>query len=410
MTAVQWTAPLIGILMPSTQTESPIWQDPTMVKRAIAVGAAYADRAVELASEISQIPAPTGDESARATEVARLFASMGAPDVRIDEIHNVVARHPGLDRSRAVLLAAHTDTVFVYGTDLTVRRENCRWLGPGLGDNSLGVASVILMPQMLAELGMSAGTDLLLTGNVGEEGLGNLIGVNRILDDYGDIGAMVAVEGQNLGRITHIAVGSVRLRVTVTGPGGHSWGDFGNPNAIHAAAQLVAALAAIPLTHSPKTTLSVGMISGGISINSIAPVATFDVDMRSTDPVALKRVVDRAHATLYGRKLDQIEVTHEVLGNRPAGQVGIHSRIVVSAAEILRSLQCSAAADASSTDANAAIARGIPAICIGLTSGGNAHRLDEYIDLGPVKTGLAQMLLLTLSISTDLAQDLLQHA
>jgi tripeptide aminopeptidase len=407
MTAVQSPALLIGSFMSTTQSESPIWTDSTLVKRAVAVGAAFSDRVLELASDIARIPAPTGDERARAARVAGLFEGHGTGEVCIDDIHNVVARHPGSERSRSVLLAAHTDTVFVHGTDLTVRHEKGRWLGPGLGDNSLGVAAVVLLPRMLAEFGIQPSTDLLLTGNVGEEGLGNLIGINRILDDYSDIGAMVAVEGQNLGRITHIAVGSVRLRVTVTGPGGHSWGDFGNPNAIHAAAQLVASLAAIPLTQTPKTTLSVGMISGGISINSIAPVATFDVDMRSTDPGALKRVVDRAHATLYGRKFDQIEVTHEVLGDRPAGQVAIGSRIVVSAAEILRSLNCSPAADASSTDANAAIARGIPAVCIGLTSGGNAHRLDEFIDLGPVKTGLAQLLLLALAVSSDLASDLL---
>jgi acetylornithine deacetylase/succinyl-diaminopimelate desuccinylase-like protein len=254
---------------------------------------------------------------------------------------------------------------------------------------------------MLEDFGVQSETDLLLTGNVGEEGLGNLRGITRVLDDYPDIGATIAVEGQNLGRITHIAVGSVRLRVVVTGPGGHSWGDFGHPSAIHAAARLIESLERIPLTQSPKTTLNVGMISGGISINSIAPSCTFDIDIRSTDPIALKRVVDRVLASL-GSRDDRITSTCDVLGQRPAGQISVNSRIVVSAAEILRSLNCSPAADASSTDANAAIARNLPSICIGMTTGGSAHRLEEYIDIPPISTGLAQLMLLALSVSSDL--------
>lgn len=369
----------------------------------MAIGQAFAERAVDIASQIARVAAPTGEEARRAQAVADLFRSQGILDVSIDEIHDVVARHPGKNSTQAVLLAAHIDTVFPRDTALEVRRDPDKGYGPGLGDNSLGVAAVILVPLMIEELGLQLPTDLLLTGNVGEEGLGNLRGITKVLEDNADIGAVVAVEGQNLGRITHIAVGSVRLRIRVSGPGGHSWGDFGNPSSIHGAARLIEALDRIPLTQSPKTTLNVGMISGGISINSIAPVTTFDIDLRSTDPVALKRLVDRVYAALAPRD-DRISVDIEVLGRRPAGQVPVSSRIVVSAAEILRSLNCAPAADASSTDANAAIAMGIPAICIGMTSGGNAHRMDEYIDIPPVATGLAQLMLLTLSVSADLAQ------
>ena len=349
------------------------------------------------------VAAPTNDERDRAVLVADLFQTHGAIDVSVDSIHDVVGRLRGVSPGKALLLAAHTDTVFSRETMLKIHQDEQRAYGPGLGDNSLGVASVVLLPDMLDALGATPATDILLTGNVGEEGLGNLRGITQVLTDHSDVGAVIAVEGQNLGRITHIAVGSVRLRVTVIGPGGHSWGDFGNPSAIHAAARLIDQLDRIPLTQSPKTTLNVGMISGGISINSIAPTVTFDVDLRSTDATALKRVVDRVHAALVPRD-ERISVDVEVLGKRPAGQVAVTSRIVVAAAEILRSLSCSPAADASSTDANAAIAMGLPAVCIGLTTGGNAHRLDEYIDLEPVKTGLAQMILLSLAVSSDLAQ------
>ena len=323
-----------------------IWEDATVIARARGIGAAFAERVLATARDIALVPAPTGDETARADRVAHLFRSGGIQDVAIDQISDVVARIPGsVPSDKALLLAAHIDTVFAAGTDLTQRSDAMRSYGPGLGDNSLGVASLIHLRQMLAELDQPIGCDLLLTGNVGEEGLGNLRGVNRVLDDHPEIGAMLAVEGQNLGRITHVAVGSKRLRVTVTGPGGHSWGDFGNPSAIHAAARLIDALDRIPLTQTPKTSLNVGTISGGISINSIAPNVTFDIDLRSTDPNALRRVVDRALAALFPRD-DRIAVTVDVLGDRPAGQAAINSRIVTSAAEILRQLDYPAAANA----------------------------------------------------------------
>lgn len=232
--------------MSATHIDSPIWQDAATVKRALAIGQVYAARALEMAGRIARVPAPTGNETARAQIVADLFRANGVPDVSIDSISDVIARHPGANRELATCLAAHTDTVFSIDTPIMVWHDDQRGYGPGLGDNSLGVASVILLPQMLEELGYQPATDLILTGNVGEEGLGNLRGVTQVLDSNPEIGAVIAVEGQNLGRITHIAVGSVRLRVTVTGPGGHSWGDFGNPSAIHAAARLIEALDRIP--------------------------------------------------------------------------------------------------------------------------------------------------------------------
>jgi tripeptide aminopeptidase len=392
--------------MATSSIDTPIWQDAPFVERAREIGARYSEKVIEISRVIAMVAAPTNDERDRAVLVADLFQTHGAESIAIDDIHDVVARIPGRASSSALLLAAHIDTVFSRETVLKIHQDERRGYGPGLGDNSLGVAAVLMLPEMLAALGVTPATDILLTGNVGEEGLGNLRGITRVLQDHERIGAVIAVEGQNLGRITHIAVGSVRLRVTVTGPGGHSWGDFGNPSAIHVAAALINQLSGIRLTQTPKTTLNVGMIRGGISINSIAPSVTFDIDLRSTDSAALKRVVDHVYATLQpeDRILDKrISVKVDLLGKRPAGQVAVSSRIVVAAAEILRSLGFPPAADASSTDANAAIAIGLPAVCIGMTSGGNAHRLDEYIDLEPIRIGLAQLMLLSITVSEELA-------
>lgn len=357
---------------------------------------------VRRAIEIASVAAPTGDEFDRSRFVKHLFADLGLT-TQTDDIGDVVARVPGRGGSKSVLLAAHLDTVFPRTTTLTVTEEAGRVAAPGIGDNSLGVACIASIPEILAELDEAPAVDLLLTGNVGEEGLGNLRGMRSVMDAFPDVAAVVAVEGHNLGRVTHVAVGSRRLRVRVTGQGGHSWGDYGNANAIHAAAEIIHELAKIPLPSSPKTTLNVGMIRGGISINTIAPEATFDLDLRSIEEFSLKRLAERAERAIRAPR-PGVTTEIDVIGERPAGFVSPESRIVRRAVHVLEQLGVTPAGDASSTDANIPIGRGIPAVCIGLTSGGNVHREDEYIDIAPVATGLAQLTELALLLAEDLAE------
>jgi len=356
---------------------------------------------VDLACQISSIPAPTNHERERSRVVAEEMRARGLADVVIDDLGDVVGRIPGKKRSPSLLLAAHLDTVFPAGTSLDVVRSNGRVTGPGIGDNSLGVASVLMLPCVLDELDLSPNVDVLLTGNVGEEGLGNLRGIRSVMDLFPEIGAVIAVEGHNLGRVTHVAVGSRRLRVRVSGPGGHSWGDYGKASAIHAAAEIVTELARLTLPTTPKTTLNVGMFTGGISVNTIAPEASFVLDLRSVDDVALRRLSERVDAILRMPR-PNISTSVEVLGVRPAGVVSPASRIVRLAIETLEAMGISPTGDASSTDANIPISRGIPAVCIGLTTGGNVHREDEFIDVAPVVNGLTQLVLLSLAVTDEL--------
>ena len=238
----------------------------------------------------------------------------------------------------AVLLAAHTDTVFGPDTPLAVRRTETTLHGPGIGDNCLGVAAVLALPALLRAVDQQPAVDLLLTGNVGEEGLGNLRGIRAVVDAHPRIRAMAAVEGHNLGRVTHIAVGSRRLRVTATGPGGHSWGDFGKPSALHALARFVAELDAVPLPKVPKTTLNVGLIEGGVSVNTIAPSASCLIDLRSIEAEALHRLADRIDRTVLAANRNGVTVTSEVLGERPAGVVPLDSPVVRIATAALAEL------------------------------------------------------------------------
>ncbi|MFM9106894.1 MAG: M20/M25/M40 family metallo-hydrolase [Chloroflexota bacterium] len=354
-----------------------------------------------LAARIAEAPAPTNDEAERSALFERLCRERGL-HTDVDALHDVVAVVPGErsgDDAPAVLVAAHLDTVFSRDTPISIRADGDFLHGPGIGDNSVGLASTLAVADLLRETGVVPAVDVLLTGNVGEEGLGNLRGIRAVIDANPRIAAVIAVEGHNLGRVTHIAVGSRRLRITAVGPGGHSWGDFGRPNAIHALARLIADLDAIVLPWAPKTTLSVGMIEGGISVNTIAPSATCLLDLRSIDAGALARLVQQVEEAIARAEGDGIRFDVEVLGDRPAGEAALSSPAVRAATGALAALGIEPSFDASSTDANVELSRGIAAVCIGLTHGGNVHRPDEYIDTRPLAAGITQLALLALELA-----------
>ena len=377
------------------------WDRPE-VRAALAVAQRRAPAVADLARQVAEIPAPTFHEEERAAFVRRRFEELGlAPEG--DAAGNVVAARRGAGQPGALLLAAHTDTVFPHGTDLTVREQDGRLCGPGIGDNSLAVAALLTLPTILDEAGLRTGRDLLLCANTGEEGLGDLRGIKQAVGDRRDrLAAVIAVEGHNLGRVTHQAVGSRRLRITVEGPGGHSWGAFGNPNAIHVLGELIARIARLEVPREPKTTYNVGLVEGGVSVNTIAPRASLVLDLRSIDAGALERLVAQVEElarAVQATASDQITVRSEVIGDRPAGALPVDAPLVQVALATLRQLGVDPVLDASSTDANVPIALGIPAVCIGLTLGGNAHRTDEYIEVAPIGRGLQQLVLLVAALA-----------
>lgn len=368
---------------------------------------AVAPELLDLTARIAAIPAPTNDEHARSHAVAGFFAAENL-EAACDQLGDVVATIPGRLAPQAgvksVLVAAHLDTVFPVETPLDIVQSPERLQGPGVGDNSVAVATAIKLAELFRRAGETPAVDVLVTGNVGEEGLGNLRGIREVMASRPNVGAVIALEGHNLGRITHVAVGSRRYRITARGPGGHSWGDFGRPSAIHGLSRFVAELDAIQLPRSPKTTLNVGMITGGVSVNTISPIASCLLDLRSTDESALRRLSDRVgRMAEQATRNDSLTFELESIGERPAGVVAVDSPIVKIAAKALNLLGVEPSFDASSTDANVPIAAGVPAICIGLTTGGNVHRIDEYIDTPPVATGVTQLALVTLAIAELLA-------
>ena len=345
-----------------------------------------------LAERICQVPAPPFQEERRAEFVADLFRDAGYQPT-IDDVGNVVVRRTGTGDAGSIMLLGHLDTVFPEGTDINVTRGEGTLHGPGIGDNSLGVATLLGAAYSLDRLELKTAGDLLLVANVGEEGLGNLRGARAAVDHFeSELGAVIAVEGHSLGRVTSGAVGSKRIKVTITGPGGHSWGAFGQPSAIHELGRIIHQIDSIDVPLEPKTTYNVGVVEGGVSVNTVAPRASAIIDMRSVDVDSLETLADNVDEIIERRNQGDIQCEIEILGERPAGETPESAPIVQTALSILRDLGMDPYTDASSTDANVPISRGIPAICIGITRGEGSHRVEETIQTEPIATGLAQLI------------------
>lgn len=375
----------------------------SILHQSLAIADSYLEPIVDLTAKLTAIPAPSNDEFDRANALELVYREMGYDDVRVDEIGNVTARIPGRDRSKTLLVAAHIDTVFPRETDLTVRREGDTLHAPGVGDNTVAVAAVALLKRAYDQLGAVPACDIVITGNVGEEGLGDLRGMKAVVAGLTDIVGAIAVEGQSLGTVVHEAVGSKRYLVTVTGPGGHSWGAAGTPSAVHYLAKLVARMDDIELSSDPKTSFNAGTFHGGISVNTISPEASALLDMRSVSSKSLQSLVEQVDGILADEPPAGIRVDVKTVGDRPAGSQPADSILVQIADQVLTDLGIESRHRASSTDANVPIALGIPSMCIGLTNGDNVHREDEYINLQPIPTGFAHLLAVILQATEALA-------
>lgn len=363
---------------------------------------AYTDlvpRVLELAVSIQQIPAPTFAEAYRADFICRRFEEHGLRDVSTDRIGNVYARYPGAGKKTALVITAHTDTVFPQETDLRVKRQANRISGAGIGDNSLGVAALFGILWALEGRASRGGPsrllpgDLWLVANTAEEGLGNLAGMRAVVDRFGEgVLAYLVLEGMALGQVYHRALGVSRYRITVSTGGGHSWVDYGSPSAVHELARLITELSAMPLPASPRTTMNVGMVQGGTSINTIAPHAHMELDLRSESEVMLRELVSRVAERVRDANRPGVSVDWELIGERPAGSLPVDHPLIRLVTREIAALGIQPVLSIGSTDANIPLSRGLPAVCLGITTGGGAHTVDEYIHTAPIAQGLQQLI------------------
>ena len=358
---------------------------------------------VETAIAIQQIPAPTFDERARGLYVAERMGVLRLDDVQIDTVGNVYGRRHGVVGGSALLVAAHLDTVFPAGTDLMVRRKGARIYGPGLGDNSMGVAALLHLAQALQQHNIAHQGDIWFVANVGEEGLGDLRGMRAAVDRLdGQIAAAIALEGCGPDRIIHAGLGVRRYRISTAAAGGHSWADFGAPSAIHALVRLAAYLSRIEAPTEPRSSFNIGVIEGGSSVNTIAQRATLLLDLRSAASNGLAWLIGQVEQILASARATEPGVVFELetVGDRPAGAIPIDHTLVRAASAAYRAEGFSATYDIASTDANIPLSRGIPAICVGVCDGENEHRLDEYIEPARLPAGMRALLRLALAATS----------
>ena len=349
-------------------------------------------RSVDLAIAIQQIPAPTFHEAERARFVQACFVEQGLQDVSLDGAGNVLARLAGSRHDRAVVVSAHLDTVFPLSVNLHCEREPERILAPGIGDNSLGVAGLFGLVWAVRERHLDPAGDVWLAANVCEEGLGDLRGIRAVVDRFGEGPlAYIALEGMALGQVYHRGLGVRRYRITVNTSGGHSWIDYGRPSAIHELAALSTRITALKLSQTPRSTLNIGIISGGSSVNTIAAEAMLELDLRSEGSETLERLTDQVAGIVQDAGRHGVTVEMEIIGERPSGEIPPGHPLVRLAQDCLRKVGIEPHLNIGSTDANLPLSRGLPALTICLTTGGGAHSVHEYINLAPLEKGIEQV-------------------
>ena len=361
---------------------------------ASAFAALERDNAWTLEQQVAlcEIPAPPFKEQARAAAYARMFRELGVQQVRIDPEGNVIGEIRGVRPGPTLLLEGHLDTVFPEGTNVKVTRTGTKFDGPGIGDDCRGLAVVLAVARQVITQKIPFAGRLLVAGNVGEEGPGNLRGTRAIFASplKDSINLFISVDGTGYG-ITNGGVGSNRYRVHYKGPGGHSYGAFGMPNPMHAMGRAIAKIADLEASTTPKVTFNVGIVSGGTSVNSIPFEATMDVDLRSETAAALAEIDGRLMRALHAAVAEEkarwpkstaaLSVVIDTIGLRPAGTTPDSSLIVRTSLAAARTMNIYAPLQISSTDANVPMALGVPAVTLdGGGLGRGAHSLDESYD------------------------------
>ena len=359
---------------------------------------------------MTEIPAPEFGEARRAEYLRKLFESAGLR-VTTDGVGNVIAERPGADAGSVVLLAAHLDTVFPAGTEIHAKRSGDRIEAPGISDNGAGLAALVGVAHALAESQVRTAKTIVLAGDVGEEGEGNLRGMRALMEAYQSrLAAVIAIDGPSTEHITVQGIASRRFEITIGGPGGHSWSDFGVANPITALARGIVQFSSVPVPADPRSSFNFGVIEGGTSVNSIPEQAVVKVDLRSEDESELARLETalrdamqagvRQEMSSTNPGSDPLQVTFRSLGSRPAGKLPDDAPILETIRNVDRFVGNRSRIERSSTDANIPLSLGIPAVSLGGGGkGGGSHTLSEWYDPSGRALGLKRLYLTVLALA-----------
>jgi tripeptide aminopeptidase len=377
--------------------------------------------------QVASIAAPPFGESARANWVATQFAALGLEDVTLDGCGNALGWMRGENDSRTnsvdefrvcTLFSAHLDTVFPADAIGEPVQDGSRLAIPGASDNCAGITALLGIAAGMRAAGLRPASDILFACNVGEEGEGNLRGMRYLFRDpqlAARVRFAVVLDGAGTDTIVTQGLGSKRFRITVTGPGGHSWTDAGTPNPILVLANALAEVGGLELPTSPRTTWNIGHIEGGTSINAIPQQAEARIDTRSTDAAVLLQLEDaifeaveaavvaanRATKKAGGNSnVTPIQFAIESIGERPAAALPDEAHILTTLRAVDRHLQIQSHTGVASTDANIPLSLGVEAVSLGSGgSGGGIHSLQEWFDATGRDLALRRILLLLLALA-----------
>jgi acetylornithine deacetylase/succinyl-diaminopimelate desuccinylase-like protein len=362
-------------------------------------------------ARLTEIPAPPFQESERAAAVKVLLSAVGL-EVSIDKTGNVIGLLRGASDKEIVILSAHLDTVFPPGTDLKVHRDKSRMTAPGISDNGSGLAALVAVARALHEARIQPQRTTLFVADVGEEGEGNLRGMRAIVDAYRErLKAVIVMDGSSIDHVTTKALASRRMEVVISGPGGHSWSDFGIPNPISALIRGSVRFINTRVPTNPRTTFNLGEIAGGTSVNSIPHEARLKVDLRSESDDELIRLETALRDCVGAGVRDEMEASRDrskgklewkldLMGSRPGGELASNSPLLATLRAADEAVHNQSRLERASTDANIPLSLGIDAISIGAGgNGGGAHSLQEWYESDQREIGLQRVLLTLLGTS-----------
>jgi acetylornithine deacetylase/succinyl-diaminopimelate desuccinylase-like protein len=360
---------------------------------------------------LTEIPAPSFAEEKRAHAVREILSADGLP-VFTDKVGNVIGELRGTQDKEVVLLAAHLDTVFPASTEIKVRREGDRLLAPGISDNGTGLAGLLAVARAIQSAKIKPQRTILFAANVGEEGEGNLRGMRAIVDAYhAKLRAVIVLDGSGIDHVTTKALASRREEVVISGPGGHSWSDFGMPNPINALVRGSVRFINTKVPNAPRTTFNLGQIEGGTSVNSIPYQATLKVDLRSENEEEIARMESALRDCIAAGVKDEMDSARDrtrgklewkinLIGSRPGGELIQDSPLLEALRNADDFIANKSRNERSSTDANIPLSMGIDAIAIGAGgNGGGAHSLQEWYEPTERELGLKRVLLTLLGVS-----------
>lgn len=361
------------------------------------------DELLKLHKDLCLIPAPSHFEDERAAYVLKYLKDAGIENAYIDEAKNVICTL-GKPSEKIIVFMAHTDTVFPMETPLNYVDDGEKIHCPGAGDDTGSLAGMLTCIKYMAEHNIVPEKTIMFVANSCEEGLGNLKGTRQLFKDFGDRIEYLYTFDAKPTSVVNKSVGSHRYEVTAITEGGHSFGAFGNRNAINVLAEIVSGIYKIevPKIGDSRTTYNVGTISGGTSVNTIAQNATMLCEYRSDDIECLAIMEKKYNEIFEAAKANCLELKVELVGNRPCMSNDLDMNKLREITERAKAIQSKhfgveVKEKSGSTDCNIPHSLGVPAVALSNYNGGGTHTREEWVEKKSFKPGLrvAMELILT---------------